>query len=101
MLYATLDQKAAVNNQVTDPGFGDGELKLEEDDVAYGFNLGLMLTPRDGTRFGLTYRSEVDLEFKDAASLKNIGPNLQNFLDASGLTGSKVDIDMTISYNFV
>jgi long-chain fatty acid transport protein len=96
VLYATLDQKAAVNNQVTDPGFGDGELKLEEDDAAYGFNLGLMLTPRDGTRFGLTYRSEVDLEFKDAASLKNIGPNLQNFLDASVLTGSKVDIDMTI-----
>ena len=63
VLYATLDQRAAVNNQVTDPGFADGELKLDSDDVGYGFNLGLMLTPRDGTRFGLTYRSEVDLEF--------------------------------------
>jgi len=96
VLYATLDQKAAVNNEVTDPGFGDGELKIESDDVGYGFNLGLMLTPREGTRFGLTYRSEVDLEFKDAASLKNIGPNLGNTLDASGITGSKVDIDMTL-----
>jgi long-chain fatty acid transport protein len=96
LLYATLDQRAAVNNQVTDPGFADGELKLDSDDVGYGFNLGLMLTPREGTRFGLTYRSEVDLEFKDAASLKNIGPNLQGFLDASGIAGSKVHIDMTI-----
>jgi len=96
VLYATLDQKAAVNNQVTDPGFADGELKLDSDDVGYGFNLGLMLTPRAGTRFGLTYRSEVDLEFKDAASLKNIGPVLQGLLNATGLAGSKVDIDMTI-----
>jgi long-chain fatty acid transport protein len=96
VLYATLDQQAAVNNQVTDPGFADGELKLDSDDVGYGFNLGLMLTPRDGTRFGLTYRSEVDLEFKDAASLKNIGPVLQGLLNASGVAGSKVDIDMTI-----
>ena len=96
VLYATLDQRAAVNNQVTDPGFADGELKLDSDDVGYGFNLGLTLTPRDGTRFGLTYRSEVDLEFKDAASLKNIGPVLQGLLNASGVAGSKVDIDMTI-----
>jgi long-chain fatty acid transport protein len=96
MLYTTLDQRAAVNNQVTDPGFADGELKLDSDDVGYGFNLGLMLTPREGTRFGLTYRSEVDLEFKDSASLKNIGPVLQGLLNASGVAGSKVDIDMTI-----
>ena len=96
VLYATLDQQAAVNNQVTDPGFADGELKLDSDDVGYGFNLGLTLTPRDGTRFGLTYRSEVDLEFKDAASLKNIGPVLQGLLNASGVAGSNVDIDMTI-----
>ncbi len=96
VLLANLDQEAAINNQVTDPGFGDGKLEIEDDDVAYGFNLGLMLKPREGTRFGLTYRSEVDLEFKDVASLSNIGPVLQGQLDASGLAGSKVDIDMTL-----
>jgi long-subunit fatty acid transport protein len=36
------------------------------------------------------------LEFKDAASLSNIGPVLHGLLNLSGLTGSKVDIDMTI-----
>jgi long-subunit fatty acid transport protein len=66
----------------------DGKLKIDDDDVAYGFNLGLMLTPRDGTRFGITYRSEVDLEFKDTASLKNIGPVLQGLLNASGIADS-------------
>ena len=96
VVYATLDQKTAVNNEATDPGFGDGELKLDADDVGYNFNLGILVSPWSGTRFGLTYRSEVDLEFEDAASLKNIGPNLQNALDASGIAGSKVDIGMTI-----
>jgi long-chain fatty acid transport protein len=60
-------------------GLSDGELKLEDDDVAYGFNLGILLEPRDDTRFGISYRSEVDLEFKDVASLKNIGPVLRVF----------------------
>ena len=98
VLYATLDQKAAINNSAVpgQAGQSDGKLKIEDDDVASGFNLGLMLTPQDGTRFGLTYRSEVDLEFKDTASLKNIGPVLQGLLNLSGLAGSKVDIDMTV-----
>lgn len=98
MLYATLDQKVAINNGAVpgQAGQPDGELKIDDDDVSYGFNLGLMLTPQDNTRFGLTYRSEVDLEFNDAASLKNIGPVLQGLLNVSGLSGSKLNIDMTI-----
>jgi long-chain fatty acid transport protein len=94
VLYAELTQKAAVRNAF-DPG-GDGELKIEADDVGYGFNLGVLLEPRKDTRLGITYRSKVDLEFKDAASLKNAGPILQGILNLSGLAGSKVDIDMTI-----
>jgi len=98
VLYANLDQKAAINNSAVpgQAGQPDGKLEIEDDDVAYSFNLGLMLIPRDGTRFGFTYRSEVDLEFKDVASLSNIGSVLQGQLNASGLVGSKVDIDMTI-----
>jgi len=98
VLYATLDQKAAVNNSAVpgQAGLADGRLELDADDVGYGFNLGILLTPRSGTRIGLTYRSEVELKFDDTAKLKNIGPVLQGLLDASGLAGSEVDIDMTI-----
>jgi long-chain fatty acid transport protein len=98
VLYATLDQKVAINNGAVpgQPGMGDGELKIDADDVGYGFNLGILVSPWSSTRFGLTYRSEVELEFKDAASLKNIGPVLQGLFNASGIAGSKVDIDMTI-----
>lgn len=98
VLYAELDQEAAINNSAVpgQAGMSDGQLKFEDDDVGYGFNLGVLLTPWVDSRFGLTYRSEVDLEFKDVASLKNTGPVLQDLLNASGLAGSKVDIDMTI-----
>ena len=98
VLYATLDQKAAVNNGAVpgQAGLSDGKLELDADDVGYGFNLGILLTPQSGTRFGLTYRSEVDLKFEDAASLKNIGPVLQGLLNLSGLAGSEVDIEMKI-----
>jgi long-chain fatty acid transport protein len=98
IVYAKLTQKAAINNGAVpgQVGLADGELKLEDDDVAYGFNLGILLEPRDGTRFGVSYRSEVDLEFKDVADLKNIGPILQGILNLSGLAGSKVDVDMTV-----
>jgi long-chain fatty acid transport protein len=64
VLYASLDQEAAINNQVTDPGFSDGKIKFEDEDVAYGFNLGILVSPwSGGSRFGLSYRSELDLEF--------------------------------------
>ena len=98
VLYATLDQKAAINNGAVpgQAGLADGSLELDDDDVAYGYNFGLMLTPMDNTRIGLTYRSEIDLEFEDAAKFKDIGPVLQGLINLSGLAGSKVDIDMTI-----
>jgi long-chain fatty acid transport protein len=92
IIYAELTQKAAINNVLD--GLPDGELKLEEDDVGYGFNLGVLLEPRDGTRFGITYRSEVDLEFDDALSIKGLGPILRAAL--GGVLGAEVDLEMTL-----
>jgi len=103
VLYAELDQKSAINNSAVpgQAGLSDGQLRFEDDDVGYGFNLGLLLTPWVDSRFGLTYRSEVDLEFKDGASLENVGPVLQGLLNVSGLAGSKVDIDMILPHSLM
>jgi long-chain fatty acid transport protein len=98
VLAAKLDQKAAINNSAVpgQAGMSDGQVEIEDSDVGYGFNLGVLLTPREGTRFGLTYRSKVDLKFEDVASLDNIGSVLQGLLNLSGLAGSEVDMEMTI-----
>jgi long-chain fatty acid transport protein len=98
VVYAELSQKAAVNNAAVpgQAGLADGQLEVEDDDIGYGFNLGVLLEPREDIRIGITYRSEVDLEFEDVARLKGIGPVLQGILNLSGLAGSRTDIDMTI-----
>lgn len=96
VLYANLDQKTAINNQLTDPGVPDGEIKIEDDDWGYGFNLGTLIEPRQDLRFSLTYRSRVEVEFKDVADIKGIGPNLQALLDSIGVTSEKVDLEMEL-----
>jgi long-chain fatty acid transport protein len=98
IMYAELKQKVAINNAAV-PGqasLADGELRLEDEDTAYGFNLGTLLEPRPGTRFGITYRSEIDLEFEDVASVSGIGPVLQGLFAMTGLAGSQVDLKMTV-----
>jgi len=96
VLYANLDQKTAINNQLTDPGVPDGEIKIEDDDWGYGFNLGTLIEPRQDLRISLTYRSRVEVEFKDVADIKGIGPNLQALLDSIGVTSEKVDLEMEL-----
>lgn len=98
VMTATLDQKVGVNNSAVpgQSGMDDGQVKIEDSDVAYGYNLGVLFEPTESTRIGVTYRSKVHLEFKDAVDLENIGPVLQGILNLSGLAGSKTDIDMTL-----
>lgn len=89
LLYSSLDQRAAVKN-VFDPGLGDGKLKLEDDAFGYGINLGIMFELSEETRIGLSYRSQVDLEFEDALEFSNLGPAL------SPLEGTKADLDLNV-----
>jgi len=58
ILYAKLNQtlRRRTNNE---------EFELDSTDTGYGYNLSLMYEPTKNTRFGLTYASKVDFEFKD------------------------------------
>jgi long-chain fatty acid transport protein len=98
VMQVELHQTVGINNAAVpgQAGLSDGELKFEDDAVGYGFNLGVLLEPTPDTRFGITYRSEVKLEFKDVANLSGLGPVFQGLLNLSGLAGSRVDIDMTV-----
>ena len=73
-LYGVFEQKTAINN--IGPNQADGRLELEDDDLIYQANLGILVEPREGTRFGLTYLSEGDLEFKDEPDFSKLGPGL-------------------------
>ncbi|MDZ7596858.1 MAG: OmpP1/FadL family transporter [Desulfobacterales bacterium] len=93
-LYGVFDEKVAVNN--IDPRRGDGRIKLHDEDMAFQANLGLMLAPWKGTRFGLTYLSEADLDFEDRPQVNNLGPGLDALLGAKGLLDAKLNLGMTM-----
>jgi len=95
IVYGSLEQKAAINNAVAEGvPYPDGSIEAEDDDFGYGGIFGVLLEPREDTRFGITYLTEVELEFKDSVTLKNLGPTLSGLL--AGVRGTKVDLDLTI-----
>ena len=75
VLNGVLKDKVAINN--IDPLVGDGQLKYKDTDWTVQYNLGVLYEPVDGTRFGLTYLSEADLNFSDKVDLRGLGPRLQ------------------------
>jgi long-chain fatty acid transport protein len=93
-LYGIFEQKMAVNN--IDPSLGDGRLKVEDEDWTFQANLGVLVEPWEGTRFGLTYLSEADLDFEDKPEFRNLGPGLQAVLGSQGLLDAKLELGMTM-----
>ncbi len=59
--------------------FGDGKIRITDTANGYGYDLGVLVKPNEQLRFGLTYRSKVNLEFDSA----NVA-----FVDASGAGGT-------------
>jgi len=89
-----LSERVAVNTPV-EPG--DGRLKYDASDVGFGYNLGVLFELSPQTRVGVTYVSQVKLEFKDDLRFKNLeGTGLGALLRLSGLLDAQLKIDMTI-----
>ena len=94
IVYGELTQEVAINN--LGPMQPDGKIKLDSDDVGYGFNLGVLAEFNKRTRFGLSYRSKVELDFEDSSSVKGVLPPLSTALEIIGLNG-KNNVDMELS----
>jgi long-chain fatty acid transport protein len=93
-LYGILDEQIAVNNIA--PSLPDGKLKLKDEDWTAQFNLGVLVEPQQGTRFGLTYLSEADLDFSDRVDFSGLGPGLTAVLNNRGLINAKLDLGITM-----
>ena len=89
-----LTDRVAVNT-LAEPG--DGRLKYDASDVGYGYNLGVLFELSPQTRVGVTYVSQVGLDFKDEMRFKNLdGTILGAALRASGLLDAQLKINMDI-----
>ena len=93
-INSNLEQKVGIRN--LGPDQSDGQLKLEDDDWGFGYNLGVLYEHNDRTRLGLTYRSEIDFEYKDTAKVKGVQPPLSGIAEIIGLDGSKLDLEMNL-----
>lgn len=94
VVNSLLMQKVGINN--LDPNQADGQIKLEDDDWGYGYNLGLIYEQNEQTRFGLSYRSEVDFDYEDTVSTKGVQPPLSTLSNFLGITDNKVDMEMNL-----
>ena len=91
-MYGYLKNETGINNI-----FGaDGKLSMSDGTWGWGGNLGLMYEATPGTRFGLTYSSQVKLEFEPEARFSGTGPLLTALLNARGLNRTKVDLGITV-----
>jgi len=61
IMYAELEMKAKA--PLPGPGGAEGEVKIDGNDVAFGFGLGALFELSERTRFGLVYQSEIEPEF--------------------------------------
>lgn len=92
-MYGDYMDEVAVKNPTSDQ---DGKLKIEDDTFGFGVNLGVLFELSKHTRFGLTYTSEIDLDFEDTPEFTNIGPVMSEALNRIGLAGNDLDLDMTV-----
>ncbi len=93
-MYGTFKNKVAINN--VNPAFGDGQLKLDDNDWGWGVNLGLLYEFSGDTRLGLTWNSQVDLDFKADADFSNLAPGLSALLNNRGLLNSSIKVGITV-----
>jgi len=94
MMYGILKDQAAINN--ANPALADGRLNYKDTEMGYGANLGILVEPKKGTRFGLTYLSEVKLDFSDVPEFSGLGDGLRAVLAKAGLLNGSLDLGMTV-----
>ena len=90
-MYAMLESQAAINRAplgLLDRS--DGQFEYEDQTWGYGANLGLIYAPQPGTRIGLAYTSEINLDFDSRLDVSGTGPLL------TPLDGRRIQLDSQV-----
>jgi long-chain fatty acid transport protein len=92
-LYAQNSAERMVDQSAA--GGTDGKLTFDADGTGWGYNAGLMITPADGFRIGLAYRSMIRVDQKGSAEINNIAPPLQPFFGGASF---KTDFETQLDF---
>jgi long-chain fatty acid transport protein len=88
---------AAAGIPGSSPGGQDGFARLEGDDWAYGWDAGVIVEPRPGTRVGVAFQSEIQHELDGDIDFTGDTTGIANVL--RGATGAFVDSDASLKVN--
>jgi len=91
-MYGKLKNEVAVNN-IIGP---DGSLALDDNTWGFGANVGLLYEMDRSTRFGITYNSPVNLNFRAQTQWNGIGTGIRALLASRGLLDANVDLGVTV-----
>ncbi len=82
--------------QVNKLGKDDGRAKIKEDGFGIGWQLGLLYDISDRARIGAVYRSAIEPDLSGKPEFTDIGPLLEASLEANGLYGETVNVDLKV-----
>lgn len=97
-MYGELKTQTAIDRSPL--GFTDrtdGQFKYKDSTWGYGANVGVIYAPQPGTRIGLTYTSQVDLNFEDRLDVKGDGRLLERINNKQTDLDFKVPQTVTLS----
>ena len=90
LTYTSYEQIKAVPN--LPPGSPDGRLVIDADGWTAGWALSGLYEFSETTRFGMSYRSEIDPDLSGKAKFSDLGEITESILDAAGLIDAKVNV---------
>lgn len=94
VMYGIYKNEVAINN--VNPSIGDGELSMDDEELGWGLNLGLLYEINEKIRLGLVWNSEVDLDFEAEAEFQDLAPGLESLLNGRGLLNSTIKMGVKV-----
>jgi len=91
-MYGILNNKVAINN-IIGP---DGQLKADDRVWGFGANVGLLYEVDPRTRLGLTYNSQVNLDFTANPEFSGLSPGIEALLRSRGLLDANIDLGIKV-----
>ena len=98
VMIGYLNYSAAINNRDTilNPNAPDGNMAMNDTTVGGGGNVGLLYEPRKGTRFGVTYYSQVKLNFAATPAFTGLSGAIGTALQNRGQLNHELDLGVTV-----
>lgn len=95
VVYGYLNYTAAINNRAF-LNVPDGQIQVKDNTWGAGGNIGVLFEPKKGTRLGVTYYSQVKLNFSDSPTFTGVSGPVGTALQNRGLLHSTLDLGITV-----